>query len=131
MHQIASLEEIGRQFGTSSPRRQFLFEQLKILTSVLRTTGSVKAAFLFGSFVTGKVSPNDIDLFVVMRAGFSTADLSQPTLTVFQHDNCRIRYHADVFWVTETVGEDRINDVLDVFSRDRQGRSQSIFEVKL
>jgi hypothetical protein len=36
-----------------------------------------------------------------------------------------------VFWVTESVGRDRIEDLLDVFSRDREGQDQPIFEVKL
>jgi hypothetical protein len=131
MHQTLSRADIGLRFGTSSPRRQFLFEQLEVLASLLRGTGRAKAVFISGSFVGGKISPNDVDLFVVMAAGFTTADLSEPALSVFQHDICRIRYHADVFWVTEAVGEDQIQTVLDVFSRDRDGRNQAIFEVKL
>jgi hypothetical protein len=86
---------------------------------------------LFGSFVSGKPSPNDVDLLVVMDAGFSTTHLGGTGLEVFQHDLCRIRYDADVFWVTEAVGNDRIEDLLDVFSRDRDGRDQSIFEVTI
>jgi hypothetical protein len=44
---------------------------------------------------------------------------------------CRIRYQADLFWVTEVVGNARIEDLLEVFSRDREGRAQSVIEVKL
>jgi hypothetical protein len=66
-----------------------------------------------------------------MNTGFSTTHLGGKSLEVFQHDVCRIRYHTDVFWVTEAVGRDRIEELLDVFSRDRNGRDQSIFEVKL
>jgi predicted nucleotidyltransferase len=95
----------------------------------LLSTGNVKRVYLFGSFVSGKASPNDVDLLVVMNAGFSTTHLGERSLEIFQHDVCRIRYHADVFWVTEAVGGDRIEDLLDVFSRDRDGRGQSIFEV--
>jgi hypothetical protein len=130
MSQIASLEEIRIRFGASTPRRQFLFRQLQMVVSQLLATGSVNQIYLFGSFVTGKVSPNDIDLFVVMKAGFSTAHLGGRTLDIFQHDVCRIRYHADIFWATEAVGTDQIEDLLDVFSRDREGRHQPIFEVK-
>jgi hypothetical protein len=43
----------------------------------------------------------------------------------------RIRYHADLFWVTEAVGRASIEDLLEVFSRDREGRAQSVIEVKL
>jgi len=42
-----------------------------------------------------------------------------------------VRYHADLFWVTEAVGRASIEDLLEVFSRDREGRAQSVIEVKL
>jgi Polymerase beta, Nucleotidyltransferase len=129
MAQIVSVDEIGKRFGVNTPRRQFLFRQMQRVVTQLLSTGSVKQIFIFGSFVTGKAVPNDIDLFVVMSEGFSTEYLRGRILDVFRHDICRIRYHADVFWVTEAVGADQINDVLNVFSRDRDGRDQLIFEV--
>jgi Family of unknown function (DUF6932) len=76
-------------------------------------------------------SPNDIDFLVVMNGKFSTMNLRGQDLDMFQHDSCRIKFHADLFWVTETVGADRIKDLLDVFSRDREGRAQPIIEVWL
>jgi predicted nucleotidyltransferase len=127
----ASIQEIETRFGTSTPRRQFLFQQLQSLINRLRAIGGVKQIFLFGSFVTGKPSPNDIDLCVVMNRTFSTANLRGQDLDIFQHDLCRIKLHADLFWVTESVGADRIKDLLDVFSRDREGQAQPIIEVQL
>ena len=125
----ASLQEIRKQFGSSTARRQFLFTRLQALVDQLLITRSVKHIYLFGSFVANKASPNDIDLFVVMEAGFTTTHLSARVLEIFQHDVCRIRYHADVFWVTEAIGNDLIADLLDVFSRDRERQQQPVFEV--
>jgi predicted nucleotidyltransferase len=131
MAEIASLDDLRIRFGTSTPRRQFLFRQLEIVIDQLLITRSVKQIYLFGSFVSGKASPNDVDLLVVMNAGFSTTQLGGKVLELFQHDVCRIRYQADLFWVTEVVGNPRIEDLLEVFSRDREGRAQSVIEVKL
>jgi len=131
MAEIASLDDLRLRFGTSTPRRQFLFRQLDIIIDQLRATRKLKRVFLFGSFVSGKASPNDVDLLVVMNSGFSTAQLGGKILELFQHDVCRIRYHADLFWVTEAVGKARIDDLLEVFSRDRDGRAQSVIEVNL
>jgi hypothetical protein len=50
---------------------------------------------------------------------------------VFQHDTCRIRYQVDLFWVSESIGIAQIEKLLEVFSRDRNGREQPIFEVRL
>jgi predicted nucleotidyltransferase len=131
MAEIASLDDLRIRFGTSTPRRQFLFRQLEIVIDQLLITRSVKQIYLFGSFVSGKASPNDVDLLVVMNAGFSTTQLGGKVLELFQHDVCRIRYQADLFWVIEVVGNARIEDLLEVFSRDREGRAQSVIEVKL
>jgi predicted nucleotidyltransferase len=131
MAEIASLDDIRIRFGTSTPRRQFLFRQLEIIIDQLLVTRNVRQIYLFGSFVSGKASPNDVDLLVVMNAGFSTTQIGGKVLELFQHDVCRIRYHADLFWVTEAVGNAQIEDLLEVFSRDREGRTQSVVEVKL
>lgn len=91
----------------------------------------MRHVYLFGSFVGGKAAPNDIDLFVVMEASFTTAHLSGRALEVFRHDLCKIRYHADLLWVTEAIGEERISDLLDVFSRNREKQQQPIIEVEV
>ena len=66
-----------------------------------------------------------------MEAGFTTARVGARALEIFRHDTCKIRYHADVFWVTEAIGQEPIADILDVFSRDREKKQQAIVEVKL
>ena len=76
MAEIASLDDLRIRFGTSTPRRQFLFRQVEIIIDQLLVTKSAKQVYLFGSFVSGKASPNDVDLLVVMKAGFSTTQLS-------------------------------------------------------
>jgi hypothetical protein len=64
-----------------------------------------------------------------MAAGFTTVHLPAHLLDVFQHDWCRLYYHADVFWVTEEVGREHIEAMLAVFSHDRHGALQPIVEV--
>lgn len=125
----SSLKGLKARFGTSAPRRQFLFERLQTVTQVLRNSGQLKRLYLFGSFLTATPTPNDVDLFVVMAKGFTTVGLREPLATVFAHDLCRIRYNIDVFWVTEVIGETAIEDMLDVFSRGRAQQPQGIVEV--
>ena len=127
--QPLSLEELAARVGTSTPRRQFLFERLRTVVQLFRGTGQVKRVYIFGSFVAATPLPNDVDLFVVMAREFATAVLDERSATVFTHELCRIRYNIDVFWVTEAVGEAAIKDMLDVFSRDRSQQPQGILEV--
>jgi hypothetical protein len=61
MVHASSLEEIRSKFGTHTPRRQFLFGRLQAVIHRLRLAGDAKRIYLFGSFVTGKDSPNDVE----------------------------------------------------------------------
>ncbi|MEK7350728.1 MAG: hypothetical protein AAB177_07625 [Nitrospirota bacterium] len=131
MIEVVPLAKVRERFGTRSPRRQFLYERLRAVVTRLHETGQVRHIYLFGSFPTEAALPNDVDLFVVMAAGFHTTGLPDELLVVFVHDSCRIRYNVDVFWVTESIGPEPIADALAVFSRDRQFRSQPIVEVIL
>ena len=47
----------------------------------------------------------------------------------FTHHACRMRCNADVFWVTDAVGEEQIKVALDVFSRSRAHEPQAVLEV--
>lgn len=131
MIEVLTLAAVGERFGTSTARRQFLYERLRAVVTRLHETGQVRHIYLFGSFPTEAALPNDVDLFVVMAAGFHTVGLPDERLAVFVHDSCRIRYNVDVFWVTESIGAEPIADALAVFSRDRHFRPQPIVEVIL
>jgi hypothetical protein len=124
-----TLEEIRQRYGESTPRRQFLFRRLQTVTRLLSETDHLRYLYLFGSFTTAKPTPGDLDCLAVMAAGFTTANLPVHLLDVFQHDLCRLYYHADVFWVTEVVGREHIDAMLEVFSHDRHGARQPIVEV--
>ena len=79
--QLISLDEFDKQYGASSPRRQFLFTQARSVISLLRATGQVKQVFVFGSFVSEKTNPNNID--------FLCCDDGQFHHFPFERQNCR------------------------------------------
>jgi hypothetical protein len=124
-----TLEEVRQQYGESTPRRQFLFRRSQTVAQFPSETGSLRHLYLFGSFTTAKPTPGDLDCLAVMAAGFTTVNLPAHLLDVFQHDLCRLYYHADVFWVTEEVGREHIEAILAVFAHDRHGALQPIVEV--
>lgn len=62
--------EVVSLFATGSARRQWLGERLRDLLGVAKATGKLQQVFLWGSFVTSKESPNDLDVLVVMTADF-------------------------------------------------------------
>ena len=127
--EVVSLEAVRERFGTSTPRRQFLFQRFQMVFDVLHETGKVKHVYVFGSFVATIASPNDVDLFVIMTTDFTMRGLREDVVSVFTQNTCRIRYNADVFWVTEAMGEEQIKAALNVFSRNCMQEPQALLEV--
>ena len=127
--EVVSLEAVRERLGASTPRRQFLFRRFQMVFDLLHGTGKVKHVYLFGSFVAAIPSPNDLDLFVIMAADFTMKGLREEVVSVLTHNACRIRYNADVFWVTAGIGEEQIKAALDVFSRNPIQESQALLEV--
>jgi uncharacterized protein DUF6932 len=126
-----TIDELRQRLGEISARRQFLFARFQTVLRLLSETGQLRRLYLFGSFTTVKPAPGDLDCLAVMAAGFTTTNLTSPHLEVFQHDTCRLLYQTDVFWVTESVAQEQVDAMLDVFSRNREGASQPIIEVTL
>ena len=127
--EVVSLEAMRERFGTSTPRRQFLFQRFRMIFDLLHETAKVKHVYVFGSFVAMIPSPNDVDLFVIMTADFTMRGLREDVVSVFTQNTCRIRYNADVFWVTEGIGEEQSKASLNVFSRNCMQEPQALLEV--
>lgn len=126
-----SLAEIRQRYGEHTARRQFLWQRLQTIVQLLTATGALLRLYLFGSFITAKPNPGDLDCLAVMASGFTTDHLPPSLVTVFQHDVCRLYYQADVIWVTEAVGQEHLDALLAVFTRDRSGNPQALVEVAL
>ena len=129
-HALA-VDEVFASFGTGSPRREWLAARLKALLDLARESGLVRRVYLWGSFVTAKASPNDLDVLLVLAAGLQDQDLAGPIRTLLDHQRARLRFHADVFWVPEEVGDNIVNNLLDTYMVDREKRRRGIVEVRL
>jgi hypothetical protein len=68
---LAIADEVLARFATPSARRQWLGEQLRDLLAVAQSTGQLARMFLWGSFVTSKEVPNDLDVLLVMASEFT------------------------------------------------------------
>ena len=51
-----------------SPRRKWLGERFQSLLDLAKPTGKLERMFLWGSFVTSKEAPGDLDVLIVMAS---------------------------------------------------------------
>jgi hypothetical protein len=54
---------------------------------------------VFGSYVTDKAQPNDIDVVLVMRDDFRPGAAAPDALTLFDHNRADTELGASIFWI--------------------------------
>jgi hypothetical protein len=130
VHEV-TIREIIDRFGTGTPRRQVLVTLLQELLGLARATGKLRRAFIWGSFVTDKPFPRDLDVFLLMQEGFDQefAGLPPTQQCVFEHERARLLFEADVFWATEAIGAEVLASWLNVYQLSRDMVQRGIVEV--
>lgn len=95
----AALDEVIDHFSKGSYQRLIISQRLKRIFSLANQTGKVNRFIIFGSFVTSKLYPQDVDVFLLMD---------------------------DTFDVREVQGED---DAVSYWQIKRNGKKRGIVEV--
>src|SRR6266480_477982 len=95
----ASLEEVMARFGSGSEQRRSVTATLLQVHRLAQSTGKLDRVVLFGSYVTAKLEPNDVDIVLVMRDDFVLGECSVETKVLFDHLKAEERLGASVFWI--------------------------------
>lgn len=95
----ATLREVLDRFGVGSLQRVAVAERLARGYRLARHTGNLARFVVFGSFVTDKPDPNDVDIFMVMEDDFLANELSGEAALLFDHAAADAHFGASVFWV--------------------------------
>ncbi len=94
-----SLREAVERFGTGSVRRVAVASRLERIDRLARSTGCLARLIVFGSFVTAKPDPNDVDIFLLMDDSFELDRLTGESRLVFDHAVADSHFGASVFWM--------------------------------
>ena len=70
VHQ-ATLAEVIERFGHGTPQREIVTARLIRIYELARRTGKLLRFVIFGSYVTTKPEPNDVDIILVMADDFT------------------------------------------------------------
>ena len=127
---VAEEEEFLHRFGTGSARRRWLAARLRELLALAKLTGGLQRVFVWGSFVTARESPNDVDMLLPMRDDFRLDDCPEPSRAVFDHTAARMLFQADVFWSRASIGDEMLSLWLDTYQTARDFLGRGVVEVK-
>jgi len=94
---VADWPEFQSRFCGSSLQRQWLSDRLRTLLELAATTGELRRVFIWGSFVTAKPAPKDLDVLLIMGEDFEVEKVAAPARGVFDSVRARLMFKADVF----------------------------------
>jgi len=87
------------RFGGGAPSRQSATASLLRIYKTAKGTGKLGRFIIFGSYITAKADPNDVDIILVMADDFRFEESQGITRELFIHDRAAAEFGASVFWV--------------------------------
>jgi hypothetical protein len=93
--------------------------------------GKLRRVFIWGSFVTAKPAPGDIDILLIMAEDFEVDDVAPAAQTVFDSVRAKLPFESDVFWARASIGPEMLDLWLDTYQTSRGFRKRGIVELEL
>src|SRR5207253_2002023 len=81
----ATLSGVLERFGQGTIQRRAVADRLNRIYQPVTSTGQLARFVVFGSCVTAKAEPNDVDIVLIMEDTFDLASVTGEAALVFQH----------------------------------------------
>ena len=127
--QRASIAEVVVHFGAVTPRRRAVTATLLEIYQLVKATGRLDRFIIYGSYVTAKREPNDVDIFLVMAEEFEVDELTGKTRIIFSHLQAQHDLGASVFWVNRATSFANVEDLIVGWQTKRDLSRRGIIEV--
>lgn len=128
IHQ-ATLAEVTQHFGRGSLRREMVARRLERIYRFARSTGQLGRFVIFGSFVTAKPEPNDVDIFMLMEDTFDSNGVTGEAAIVFDNMAAQNIEGASVFWIRRMAAIGGEEATLEHWEIKRDKMKRGIVEV--
>jgi hypothetical protein len=127
----ASLAEVVARFASGSAQRAGVTDRLQRIYQLATATGRLDRLIVFGSYVSDKQEPNDVDLILVMRNDFRSEDCPAESAILFNHARANDELGASIFWVRPDMllGEP-LEQFLAFWQTKRDGRRRGVVEIQ-
>ncbi len=95
----ASLHEILERFSKETTKRKALALRLERVYRLALETGEFARFIVFGSFVSDKPEPNDVDVFILMGILFNVGQLTGKDRVLFDHAAAQSQLRGKISWL--------------------------------
>lgn len=127
----ATFREVLDRFGQHTPQRKKLALRLERVYQVAHASGQLARFIIFGSFVTAKREPNDVDVFLLMKDTFDASQLAVDTRLLFDHTAAQAHFGASVFWLRQMAAWEGEQATIEYWQAKRGGGQRGIIEIIL
>lgn len=98
VHQT-TIDEIVSRFGTGSEQRQLVTAKLLRIYELAKSTGKLDRLIIFGSYITTKLNPKDVDVVLIFHDDFDLTACAEETRKLLDHSKAEREFGASVFWI--------------------------------
>lgn len=128
IHQ-ATLRDVIEYFGKGGFQRAIVSARLQRIYSLAIETGHVSRFIIFGSFVTNKSDPQDIDIFLLMEDTFDVRQVSGEARILFDHLAAQNYEGASIFWLRRMAALHGEEAAIEHWQVKRDGNKRGMVEV--
>jgi len=121
-------ETLGR-FGKGSWQRVAVAQRLERIYRFSVGTGQLARFVVFGSFVSAKREPADVDVFLLMEDTFDIRQLTGEVRVLFDHAVAQAHFGASVFWLRRLAALGGEEETIAGWQIKRDGTCRGIIEI--
>lgn len=125
----ATLSQILERFGQGAVQRRTVAERLNRIYQLAASTGQLARFVVFGSFVTAKAEPNDVDIVLLMEDSFDLTSVTGEAALVFQHMEADAHFGASIFWTKRSGALGGEQAMIEYWQIRREGGHRGIIEI--
>lgn len=126
----AAVAEVVARFGQSTLQRQLVTKRLLKIYNLAYQSEKVERFIIYGSYVTAKPFPNDVDIFLVMGDDFRVEVLEDSQKILFDHMHSHNEFGASIFWVrSDSILLETVDEMIAYWQTTRNNSKRGIIEI--
>jgi hypothetical protein len=126
----ARMEEVVARFGGPGAARRRCTRNLTLIDELAKGTGQLERMVVYGSYVTAKKAPKDVDVILVMSASFHADEAPLEARGLFNHSVAQERFGASVFWIKPSMAlGEPLDDFIAHWQHKRDDTLRGIVEI--
>ena len=127
----ATIDEVIAQFGSGTLQREIVTARLQRIYQIVNDTGNLQRLIIFGSYVTAKPEPNDVDVVIIFNDDFNLTVCSDEAKRLLNHQQAENEFGASIFWIRPSLLLfETLDEFIESWQVKRDGTRRGIIEVR-